>query len=826
MVEERVVGADSASVPSAPLQRDWLSMTARVQASSTSMYFNPCTDSFSSEPSSPVEAPTTRFHFSDEEETQRKLLEINFNTASEAVLLLRRVTEECKGRTALEEMQLSLESSCKDTSARVSNMLLYKLHGALQGGSFMSDFISEGGIPGLFDLLEACGGNHLQPEVLRVVKVLCCSTIGAAAVSTTENMLRVLQCFSADQLLSSRAQQSYALKTAHHSLGLLTFLAYNSQAEKVHRVMCCPPPPPTARHSPRKRGASFSHTEREREAGYDCLSVVLTLAGTTHLNVARSVLLFLICMVGSLGGRQAVSVVDVCTRDNLRRALCSCLEVADRQVQSLAFILLSLICDSGATEAEICYKRAFLKNIETTNNNAAYSASLACLAAKEIVYLLKNFRAGAEVASNRNVLKTEGLMELLREMVYEILNDVEGVPQRTLPCLQGVGRANIMGEEGNCFAGLLCALLSSEVSITADGLPDSYTIPPTALSNFITIGHGSFGTVYKATYSSTMETVAVKELRTKPTEAPLTRLKRKRAFLRETTYLMSLRHNSIVNFYGWVKTNGTEWMVTEFCPGGTLTSLTHNGSLGPQERGWVALQTGLCIGQALAYLHSRSPRLVHMDVAARNVLVCSNGLFKLGDVGSLCTEGTPNPVICVPWAPPEALQRDVVYKSRASYDIWSFACLLWEVLEGGTPFRSLLCEVEEGGVSFAELVRDEVVGGGKGAPPYVVEEDALAKSLWDAAIGPSWVPERARLATLEVLVRLQALSDQFPNPRSSPTSPSDSGAFEPGAYFGAGGEYFGESGGVVSEDFPSISEGGAVGGGDDCFYPYLSRSES
>ena len=92
----------------------------------------------------------------------------------------------------------------------------------------------------------------------------------------------------------------------------------------------------------------------------------------------------------------------------------------------------------------------------------------------------------------------------------------------------------------------------------------------------------------------------------------------------------------------------------------------------------------ICAG--MAHLHSR--KLVHMDIAARNVLVSEDSIFKIADFGMTRPYQSDGPYVRLPepirmavkWGSPEAVHGLVF--SEAS-DVWAVGVTCWEVFANG-----------------------------------------------------------------------------------------------------------------------------------------------
>ena len=181
----------------------------------------------------------------------------------------------------------------------------------------------------------------------------------------------------------------------------------------------------------------------------------------------------------------------------------------------------------------------------------------------------------------------------------------------------------------------------------------------------VTLGHelgrGFYGVVYRGRWQA--RAVAVKAL-TSAADA-----QQQLAFLREAERLFELRHRHIVAALGLVR-HPEPLLVLELLPLGALDEYlrARQQEVPPAQLLQFALQTA----QALAFLEQH--RVVHRDVAARNVLVADAQTVKLGDFGLARAAGyvhNPRSMLPVLWYPPEAMQAGYQYTSK--HDIWSWA---------------------------------------------------------------------------------------------------------------------------------------------------------
>ena len=159
--------------------------------------------------------------------------------------------------------------------------------------------------------------------------------------------------------------------------------------------------------------------------------------------------------------------------------------------------------------------------------------------------------------------------------------------------------------------------------------------------------------------------------------------------LLEAHVLHLLRHEHIVSLVAVVTTHVPVLVCTEYMPGGDLktflracrpTNETVKVVLGSEDFDRMATQ----VCSALAFLEEK--RILHRDIAARNVLVNADGsVVKLSDLGAArdvyrteeyIKTNSSSARLPIAWMAPESL-RDNVYTHKS--DVWSFGVLLWEL---------------------------------------------------------------------------------------------------------------------------------------------------
>eukprot|EP01065_Artemidia_motanka_P005139 TRINITY_DN12463_c0_g2_i1.p1 TRINITY_DN12463_c0_g2~~TRINITY_DN12463_c0_g2_i1.p1 ORF type:complete len:638 (+),score=89.32 TRINITY_DN12463_c0_g2_i1:185-2098(+) len=263
------------------------------------------------------------------------------------------------------------------------------------------------------------------------------------------------------------------------------------------------------------------------------------------------------------------------------------------------------------------------------------------------------------------------------------------------------------------------------------------------------LGSGDFGSVWKCNYTVVRETVAVKELHSNENITDVRSRNRRAAFVTEIMNASLLRFNSIVNFYGWTlnPTNLHVLMITELC----IESLHRRLRSRPLPCSEL-VSTALAVAKAALYIHTR--QMVHMDIAARNVLLSRAGA-KLGDLGLCTLDGSEVSNFPVLWSPPEVLacesagRRPVAHRSC---DSWSFGVLVWEMLHRPTnkPYAWLQRDSwgEVGGPqSLARRLLDSVLSGER----LPIPDGPCAVLLRDCLVS-CWAEDMQERRTMEGIV--------------------------------------------------------------------------
>ncbi len=201
------------------------------------------------------------------------------------------------------------------------------------------------------------------------------------------------------------------------------------------------------------------------------------------------------------------------------------------------------------------------------------------------------------------------------------------------------------------------------------------------------IGRGGMGVVYKGHDSRLDRVVAVKAM-------PAHLLKDKAAqarFRREARLLASLSHPNIGAIHDIIEQEDrVDYLILEYVPGQTLAERIAAGPMKIPE----ALSVALKIAEAVAAAHDNGA--IHRDLKPSNIKITPEGKVKVLDFGlakaapvvgadpqSRVTK--PGRVVGTPayMSPEQARGKPADRRT----DIWSFGCVLYEMLTGRLPFE-------------------------------------------------------------------------------------------------------------------------------------------
>ena len=206
------------------------------------------------------------------------------------------------------------------------------------------------------------------------------------------------------------------------------------------------------------------------------------------------------------------------------------------------------------------------------------------------------------------------------------------------------------------------------------------------------LGAGAMGEVYRACDTKLNREVALKVL---PELFALDPDRRAR-FTREAQMLAALNHPNIAAIYGLEESNGAQALVLELVQGPTLADRIARGPMSLEEALTIARQ----LAEALEAAHEKG--IIHRDLKPANIKIAVNGVVKVLDFGlAKVWDGAPQSdlsrsarltatdlgertILGSPaYMSPEQARGQSLDRRT---DIWSFGCVLYEMLTSRAAF--------------------------------------------------------------------------------------------------------------------------------------------
>jgi len=231
--------------------------------------------------------------------------------------------------------------------------------------------------------------------------------------------------------------------------------------------------------------------------------------------------------------------------------------------------------------------------------------------------------------------------------------------------------------------------LSPKTRLECASCGHSCFVPPTpfeehcVLGDFVIgekIGSGSIGKVYRAEQMSLGREVALKIL-----SPELSSAKFIDSFLHEARAAAQLSHTNLVQAYAVGEEDGICYLAMNYINGETLSDRLEREKRIPVDEALHIIQQ---VAEALFYAWEDS-LLIHRDVKPDNIMITTDGIVKLTDMGLAITQGDWN------------ADADVEISGSPSYmspeqfageeldcrcDIYSLGVTLYQMISGKLPF--------------------------------------------------------------------------------------------------------------------------------------------
>ncbi|XP_073308267.1 serine/threonine-protein kinase 12-like isoform X2 [Primulina huaijiensis] len=226
-----------------------------------------------------------------------------------------------------------------------------------------------------------------------------------------------------------------------------------------------------------------------------------------------------------------------------------------------------------------------------------------------------------------------------------------------------------------------------------------------------------------------------------------------RAFGDELALLQRIRHPNVVQFLGAVTQSSPMMIVTEYLSKGDLCEyLKRKGSIKPA----TSLRFAMDIARGMNYLHEFKPEaIIHCDLEPSNILRDDSGHLKVADFGVSKLLKVANrvkevtPLTCQDtcrYVAPEVF-RNEEYDTKV--DVFSFALILQEMIEGCPPFSSK----QDHEVAESHAANDR--------PPFKASLKLYAHGLKEL-IEECWSENPANRPTFkQIIPRLEAIYNSF-----------------------------------------------------------------
>jgi serine/threonine-protein kinase len=195
------------------------------------------------------------------------------------------------------------------------------------------------------------------------------------------------------------------------------------------------------------------------------------------------------------------------------------------------------------------------------------------------------------------------------------------------------------------------------------------------------IGEGGMGEVWRSRHQMLNKPVAIKVMAEQLLADPSFEAR----FIHEAQAQARLQHPQIIGATDFFREQGRYYLVMPMIEGYSLEERLKRGPMPIEEALWISAD----VLAALDYAHQQA--VIHRDVKPSNILIDRNGRAYLTDFGIALMMGqerktrTGIAIGTTHYMSPEQIRRPRGVDHRT--DVYSFGCVLYEMLTGRTPFE-------------------------------------------------------------------------------------------------------------------------------------------
>lgn len=218
------------------------------------------------------------------------------------------------------------------------------------------------------------------------------------------------------------------------------------------------------------------------------------------------------------------------------------------------------------------------------------------------------------------------------------------------------------------------------------------------------LGRGGFSEVWLAEDTMTNVEVAVKVY------ASQARLGEEgiEIFRKEFALVFDLNHTNLLHPTYFDVWENMPYLILPYCKEGSVFKYISTGEQISEEQCWNILHD---VAAGLAYMHDRTPPLIHQDIKPDNILISNEGRYMITDFGistkvrntmatiqnaATMSSGT------LAYMGPERFSTKP--KPLMASDVWSLGAMMYELMTGGNPpFGNHGGALQKGGAEIPEI---------------------------------------------------------------------------------------------------------------------------